>query len=215
MEPARTPGCRTRRMALGVAAFSITASALFKAALSGRSHTIPVRPSECGPLHLKWKQAGIKMATAVKRRRRVNTSSSGSLRMSPRSQIAETRPSHRINKDVLFTCFFPSLRLLSMAGVQEEEEVVEVEEVWSYFNSKVAGGVGSTRPGSRHAGTARLGRSERTRISAPEYFWPQLLAVIVIGRSLSPGNTGNSNTFQTKAPEGQRISGGYRWERAG
>lgn len=105
-----------------------------------------------------------------------------------------------------------------MAGVQEEEvgEVEVEKEVWSYSNSKVAGGVGNARPGSPRSGNgpARTLRA-RARISAPEYFWPQLLAVIVIGRSLSPGNTGNSNAFQTKAPEGQRISGGYRWERAG
>lgn len=101
-----------------------------------------------------------------------------------------------------------------MAGVQEEEEVEVEKEVWSYSNRKVAGGVGNGRPGSPRAGNGPA-RTFRARISAPEYFWPQLLAVIVIGRSRSPGNTGNSNAFQTKAPEGQQISGGYRWERAG
>lgn len=52
-------------------------------------------------MHLKWKQTRISVLTAAVRETWVNTSFSGSLRRCARLLSKETRPSHRINKDVL------------------------------------------------------------------------------------------------------------------
>lgn len=214
MEPGRTPGCRSRQMALGVAAFSITASALFKAALSGRSHTIPVRPSECGPVALEMETSRDQDGKCSKEEK---TSKHLFLRQPQNeSQIPDRRnatfTSHKQRRLVYlpFSLFTPPEHGWSSGGgggaggleLLQQQGCRWRRERQALFPPR------RERPGSDVP-------SARAHIAAPEYFWPQLLAVIVIGRSRSPGNTGNSNAFQTKAPEGQRISGGYRWERAG
>lgn len=90
--------------ALGAAAPSRHRCSPFKAALSGCSHMISVSPSECGRA-LEMETSRDQDGNCSKEGR---TSKHLFIRQPPNgSQIAETRPSHRVNKDVLFTCFFP------------------------------------------------------------------------------------------------------------